>query len=405
MSPRSIERWAPLVLLVVLVVLWEVVCTAFDIPEYIFPSPTQIYHALAEFTGPIAYAAWQTGATAGFTPVAGGNNFAVGGARVDLQPGSLNDFPLLRPFIPPVSAQVSDFLARGPVDAKALYALLGGSNDIFVQATRVSGGGSPEVAQAAVLTAANAMTAQVARLQSAGVRHLIVIGVPDIGRTPAAGSLPPAGAALLTSLTATYDAALVAGLAGRNLLFFDGNRLFNAIFADPGAYGFTNTTTPVCPGSPPDALACVAAPDGHLFADAVHWTSSLHRVISDWVYASLEGASRVGLLSLVPIGRSGAQWRSIDDRLQQFENFGYQGQGFFVTGDLASSRKDAHDGLPSAHGSGGSFVIGYEKAFSEQLFGGVLMLEEVDSWRMLMRWKPDAVYPWHPAGRDSKCRE
>ena len=117
-----------------------------------------------------AYAAWQAGATAGFTPVAGGNNFAVGGARVDLQPGSLNDFPLLRPFIPPVSAQVSDFLARGPVDAKALYALLGGSNDIFVQATRVSGGGSPEVAQAAVLTAANAMTAQVARLQSAGVR-------------------------------------------------------------------------------------------------------------------------------------------------------------------------------------------------------------------------------------------
>ena len=320
-----------------------------------------------------AYAAWQTGATAGFTPVAGGNNFAVGGARVDLQPGSLNDFPLLRPFIPPVSAQVSDFLARGPVDTKALYALLGGSNDIFVQATRVSGGGSPEVAQAAVLTAANAMTAQVARLQSAGVRHLIVIGVPDIGRTPAAGSLPPAGAALLTNLTATYDAALVAGLAGRNLLFFDGNRLFNAIFADPGAYGFTNTTTPVCPGSPPDALACVAAPDGHLFADAVHWTSSLHRVVSDWVYASLEGASRVGLLSLVPIGRSGAQWRSIDDRLQQFENFGYQGQGFFVTGDQASSRQDAHDGLPSAHGSGGSFVIGYEKAFSEQLFGGVTL--------------------------------
>jgi hypothetical protein len=32
-----------------------------------------------------------------------------------------------------------------------------------------------------------------------------------------------------------------------------------------------------------------------------------------------------------------------------------------------------HGGLPSAHGSGGSFVIGYEKAFSEQLFGGVTL--------------------------------
>jgi sulfur carrier protein len=38
---------------------------------------------------------------------------------------------------------------------------------------------------------------------------------------------------------------------------------------------------------------------------------------------------------------------------QQFENFGYQGQGFFVTGDYASSRQDANGGgLPSANGSG-----------------------------------------------------
>jgi hypothetical protein len=59
---------------------------------------------------------------------------------------------------------------------------------------------------------------------------------------------------------------------------------------------------------------------------------------------------------------------------QQFENFGYQGQGFFVTGDYASSRQDANGGgLPSANGSGGSLVMGYEKAFSEQLFGGVTL--------------------------------
>ena len=60
MTPRNIERWAPLVLLLVLVVLWELICKVFAIPEFIFPSPTEIARALGEFTGPIAFAAWQT---------------------------------------------------------------------------------------------------------------------------------------------------------------------------------------------------------------------------------------------------------------------------------------------------------------------------------------------------------
>jgi outer membrane lipase/esterase len=78
-------------------------------------------------------------------------------------------------------------------------------------------------------------------------------------------------------------------------------------------------------------------------------------------------------MSQVPMGRSGAQWRSIDGRLREFQNFGYQGQGFFATGDAASSDIDARGGQPSADGTGGSFVMGYEKAFGEQLFGGVTL--------------------------------
>jgi outer membrane lipase/esterase len=110
-----------------------------------------------------------------------------------------------------------------------------------------------------------------------------------------------------------------------------------------------------------------------MFADPVHWSTSLHQVVSDWVHSSLEGASRVGLLSQVPMGRSGAQWRSIDGRLREFQNFGYQGQGFFVTGDYASSHQDATGGLPSAKGAGGSFVLGYEQALSADLFAGATL--------------------------------
>ncbi|MBL8338029.1 MAG: ABC transporter permease [Rhodoferax sp.] len=60
MSRKALERAAPLLLLIALVALWQISCTVFAIPEFIFPSPLLIAQALAEFTGPIAAAAWQT---------------------------------------------------------------------------------------------------------------------------------------------------------------------------------------------------------------------------------------------------------------------------------------------------------------------------------------------------------
>jgi NitT/TauT family transport system permease protein len=60
MSNKTLERASPVVLLIVLVGLWQLACTVFAIPEFIFPSPLLIAQALGEFTGPIAVAAWQT---------------------------------------------------------------------------------------------------------------------------------------------------------------------------------------------------------------------------------------------------------------------------------------------------------------------------------------------------------
>ena len=322
-----------------------------------------------------AYAAWQTGGgntTGGFTLNSTGNNFAVGGARVSNTPGRITNYPGLGPYIPPVRTQITDFLSRGPIDTKALYAIMAGANDILTQATLVRAGAiTSDDARAAIVTAAQDFAAQVTRLQAAGAKNLIVIGIPDIGKTPAGASLPASTTALLSNLTSTYDAAQVAGLAGKNLLYFDGNKLLTSIYANPASYGFTDTLTPACGAVA--ALGCVATANGHMFADPVHWSTSLHQVMSDWLYSSLEGASRMGLLSQVPMGRSGAQWRSIDGRMRDFQNFGQQGQGFFVTGDYATSNISAHAGLPSADGAGRNLLMGYEKAFSDQVFGGVTM--------------------------------
>jgi NitT/TauT family transport system permease protein len=54
------ERWAPVVALTAILLLWQGVCTLFAVPDYIFPTPWTIGQSLLEFAGPIAQAAWKT---------------------------------------------------------------------------------------------------------------------------------------------------------------------------------------------------------------------------------------------------------------------------------------------------------------------------------------------------------
>lgn len=60
MNRQLTERWAPIVLAAILLLLWQIVCMGFAIPEFIFPSPSAIGQAMAEFAGPIAEAGWKT---------------------------------------------------------------------------------------------------------------------------------------------------------------------------------------------------------------------------------------------------------------------------------------------------------------------------------------------------------
>jgi NitT/TauT family transport system permease protein len=61
MKPHAnFERWAPVLLGAALVVLWQVVVSGLDIPEYLFPSPWQIGQQFVEFRGPLLAAAWST---------------------------------------------------------------------------------------------------------------------------------------------------------------------------------------------------------------------------------------------------------------------------------------------------------------------------------------------------------
>jgi NitT/TauT family transport system permease protein len=57
---RRLEQWAPWVLAVAILVLWQIVCTVFAISDFIFPSPIQIARSLVEHWRAIAGHAWQT---------------------------------------------------------------------------------------------------------------------------------------------------------------------------------------------------------------------------------------------------------------------------------------------------------------------------------------------------------
>ena len=60
MKQKTIESWAPWLLLIAIVALWQIICSAFDVSEFIFPSPSRIASQFWEFRATIAAHAWRT---------------------------------------------------------------------------------------------------------------------------------------------------------------------------------------------------------------------------------------------------------------------------------------------------------------------------------------------------------
>ena len=60
-TPRQrLEAWSPWILLLLTLLAWQGVCSAFQVSEFIFPSPARIWEQLVEFKGVIAGHAWRT---------------------------------------------------------------------------------------------------------------------------------------------------------------------------------------------------------------------------------------------------------------------------------------------------------------------------------------------------------
>ena len=276
---------------------------------------------LADFYGSNAAPAWTGNNTASPT-LAGGNNWAVGGARVGTSAaGGLG-------YTPSLTAQYARYLSSGhTVDPGALYSVWGGANDLFYatgvfQATLL-GGGTPAQAQAAVQTIiTGAVTAQVGlvgALTQAGAQYILVPTVPDLGKTPQY-STDVNSKAFGNGLTTSYNNALFGGLASANLrvIPLDTYHFLQEVIANPSAFGITNTTGKACATQPAPAgessLFCSPAsmvPGGasYLFADSVHPTAAAHKALADFAIATIEGPRQIAILphSEAMVGRARAQ--------------------------------------------------------------------------------------------------
>lgn len=199
--------------------------------------------------------------------------------------------------VPSVQQQVQTYLSTHAPSSTDLFTIQGGTNDFS------SGVLDPTAP-------ANAIRDDISTLIAAGAKHVLVMNLPPLGKTPefVGGPLE----SFVTGLSNSYDATLNADLTSLraahsdvSISLLDANALFQQIMADPGTYGLTDVTHPALSGTPP-----TAGPDAdqHLFWDSGHPTATGHQLLAEAAVAALPEPSvamvtLVGLLEIIGVRR------------------------------------------------------------------------------------------------------
>jgi outer membrane lipase/esterase len=295
----------------------------------------------------------------------GGNNYAVGGAWLNVETaGALG-------VQPSVATQVASYLTAsgGHADADALYAVWGGANDLFSIT-------DPATAPAVVGNAVTSEIGIVGALQAAGAQYVMVATVPDLGLTPAYSGNPMT-AGLGTQLSAGYNTALFDGLAAQGLqvIPLDAFHLLQEIVADPGTYGFTNATSPVCsPAGPgggsslfcsPASLVDPAGVNGYVFADSVHPTTTAHAVVAQYAVSMIEAPRQIAVLPHAEASVGRARFARVDARASQ----PVDGDGMRWWADVRGDSQRYGDGGSNYDGGGPTLSVGVDWASGNLVYG------------------------------------
>ena len=213
--------------------------------------------------------------------LAGGDNFAYGGARTSGTP-----FPNSL-VVQDVDDQVSLFLAARTPAAGELFVVFAGADDLL---DLLAANGTN------VVPSVNSLRTSMTRLYDAGAREFLVMNVPELGATPRYNG-DPVQAAAANALTVQFNAALAMSLdaleatePGLTIHRFDVAGLFNDLLADPAAFGLANVIDPAAPGLEPGDQSYntgLIAPNvnQYLFWDTLHPTAAAHALLGQQALA------------------------------------------------------------------------------------------------------------------------
>ncbi len=203
----------------------------------------------------------------------GGFNYAVGGAT------TFDDGNFVVNLILPddVEDQVDEYRSAHTPTGNELFIVEGGANDL------ISGGITD------VTISTGLLESFITDLYLDGGRHFLVPNLPPLGKIPSKVGGPDENNLNTLSLSFNQDLSmkldnLVQTLAGIQIFTVDFHSKFLEILADPGTFGFTNTTDPAF-----DEVSgnVVPNPEQYLFWDGIHPTGEAHLLLGDLAVASV----------------------------------------------------------------------------------------------------------------------
>lgn len=206
---------------------------------------------------------------------------------------------------PPVTQQITNFLAAGSVGTNDLVIVNAGTADVLAQTAAAAAGTQSDAdAVANSALAGRELGAQVRRLVAAGAKYVVVVGPYDLSRTP--WGTASGRADQIYQASSRFNEELLVSIVdlGANVLYVDAAYYFNLVTSNPSRYSFDSAINVACNSVNPgpgigtgagqvDSSLCtpatttVADYNKAVFADGIYATPQMQRLFGDYAHSRI----------------------------------------------------------------------------------------------------------------------
>jgi len=229
------------------------------------PAPTADYYQGRFTNGPnwLDYLAHDLGVAAPVASLAGGSNYAFGGAST----GSGTTTYAPGEQVPNVDSQIAMYLSKNTPNAGQLFTIWAGANNLLIGH------------QSDPTVPAQDIAKEITTLAAAGAKQFLIPNLPLLGEIPVSSGLTSAQRQGLDAWSIGFNQTLQAEAAalqkslGVQIHVADVQGLFQKVLANPAGYGLTNVS-----GS---AINPSLSGNGYLFWDGEHPTTAADALLGE----------------------------------------------------------------------------------------------------------------------------